>query len=120
MQLEDYFDFEKFESPFGPFERIRLKGHRIAIEHILDLHRQGISPAEIVSTHFTSLSLEQVNATLAYYQHNQQAVDKYLERGEEVENAYYQEWIRTRKPGGVGDRMRALRAKDDDAKQESA
>jgi uncharacterized protein (DUF433 family) len=120
MQLEDYFEFEKFETPFGPVDRIRLKGHRIAIEHVLELHQQGLRPEKIVSAHFPSLSLEQVYATIAYYLHNQKTIDEYLKRGEEVADAYYQEWLRTKKPGGIGDKLRALRAKAGDQRQESA
>ena len=36
MQLEDNFEFETFDSKFGPVERIRIKGHRIAIEHVIE------------------------------------------------------------------------------------
>jgi len=120
MQLEDYFEFEKLETPFGPAERIRLKGHRIAIEHVLEIHNRGIAPEEIVSGHFPSLSLEQVYATITYYLHNRQVVDAYLQRGDEVADAYYQEWLRTRKAGGVGDKLRALRASNGVRQQESA
>ena len=35
MQLEDYFEFENLPSKFGQVERIRIKGHRISIEHVL-------------------------------------------------------------------------------------
>ena len=47
MQLEDYFEFEKFETKHGPVERIRIKGHRIAIEHVVELFNQGLSPERI-------------------------------------------------------------------------
>src|SRR5438477_12297181 len=84
MQLEDYFEFEKFDSPFGPFERIRIKGHRIAIDNVLEFYNQGVPAEEIVETHYPSLTLEEVFATLTYYLHNREAVDAYIRRGEEV------------------------------------
>jgi uncharacterized protein (DUF433 family) len=110
MQLEDYFVFEKFDSPFGPFERIRIKGHRIAIEHVLNFYKQWISPEEIVKTHYPSLTLEEVYATITYYLHNKQAVEAYIDRGEEVADGYYQQWLRNHKPGPVEERLRKLRA----------
>ena len=81
MQLEDYFEFEKFDSPFGPFERIRIKGHRIAIDNVLEFYNQGVPAEEIVETHYPSLTLEEVFATLTYYLHNREAVDAYIRRG---------------------------------------
>jgi uncharacterized protein (DUF433 family) len=109
MQLEDYFEFEKFDSPFGPYERMRIKGHRIAIEHVLEFYRQGISPEKIARTHYPSLSLEEVYATITYYLRNKQAVEAYLQRGEEVADGYYQEWLRNHKPSPVQERLRKLR-----------
>ena len=44
MQLEDYFDFEKFDTKFGPVERIRIKGHRISIEHLIEYFNRGWAP----------------------------------------------------------------------------
>jgi uncharacterized protein (DUF433 family) len=120
MQLTDYFEFEKFETPFGPSERIRIKGHRIAIEHVLALYKAKVSPEEIVSVHYPSLTAEEVYATITYYLHNREAVEAYLQRGEEVATAYYEEWMRTRKPGGVGDKLRSMREASDRARQESA
>ncbi len=120
MQLEDYFELEKFDSPFEPFERVRIKGHRIAIEHVLSFYKQGVSPEDIVKVHYPSLTLEHVYATITYYLHNRDAVELYLQRGEEVADGFYQEWLRTRKPGGIGDKLRALRGTIDDPRQESA
>jgi uncharacterized protein (DUF433 family) len=94
MQLEDYFEFEKFDSPFGPFERIRIKGHRIAIDNVLEFYNQGVPAEEIVKTHYPTLTLEEVYATLTYYLHNREVVDAYLRRGEEVADGYYQEYLR--------------------------
>ena len=71
MQLEDYFDFQ------APND-IRLKGHRIGIETILwDYLELGLFPEQI-ATRYSTLSLEQVYATITYYWHNQAEVDAYL------------------------------------------
>ena len=120
MQLEDYFEFEKFDTDYGPVERIRIKGHRISIEHVIEFYNQGVSAEEIAKVHYPSLSLEEVYATLTYYLHNKQAVDKYNEEGEKIADAYYQEWLRNHKPSLLEEKMRSLRASDTDAKQESA
>jgi uncharacterized protein (DUF433 family) len=92
MQLEDYFEFEKFETPHGPVERIRIKGHRIAIEHVIELHKQGVSAEDIAKVHYPSLTLEEVYATLTYYLHNKAEVEEYDRRGEEIAEAYYQDY----------------------------
>jgi uncharacterized protein (DUF433 family) len=92
MQLEDYFEFEKFPTKFGPAERIRIKGHRISIEHVLEYHQQGMGPEAIVRDVYPSLTLEEVYATITYYLHNKAEVDAYLERGRKIEDAYYQEY----------------------------
>jgi uncharacterized protein (DUF433 family) len=93
MQLEDYFEFEKFDSPYGPFERIRIKGHRIAIENVLDFYHQGICAENIQKLHYPSLTLEEVYATILYYLRNKEAVEAYNKRGHEVEAGYYKEYL---------------------------
>jgi uncharacterized protein (DUF433 family) len=71
MQLEDYFDFQRPDD-------IRLKGTRVGIENILYeyIYRER-TPEEIV-THFYTIDLEQVYATILYYLHNKEAVSKYI------------------------------------------
>ena len=71
MQLEDYFDF------LAP-DDIRIKGHRIGIETLLYeyIHRAQ-TPEEIQQT-YPTLTLEEVYATILYYQHNKEKVSKYL------------------------------------------
>ena len=61
MQLEDYFVFEYFETKFGPVgSRIRIKGHRIGIEHVLDHFREGFSPEAILHEVYPTLNLEKI------------------------------------------------------------
>lgn len=71
MQLEDYFDFQRPDD-------IRLKGTRVGIETILYeyIHRSR-TPEEIAEI-YTSLTLEQIYATILYYLHNKEAVSSYL------------------------------------------
>jgi uncharacterized protein (DUF433 family) len=69
--LQDYFDF------LAP-DDIRIKGTRIGIESILYhyIHR-GQSP-EAIADQFHSVSLEQVYATILYYLHHREQVERYL------------------------------------------
>lgn len=70
MRLEDYFDV------ITPDE-IRLKGHRINIEQIVERHQAGMTPEQIAAD-LPSLDLEEVYGALAYYLHFRADVDAYL------------------------------------------
>ena len=59
MQLGNYFEFLRVDD-------IRLKGHRIEIDRVLDERKQGYALEQIIE-HFSSLNLEKVYATLTYY-----------------------------------------------------
>ena len=109
MQLEDYFEFEKFDTKHGPVERVRIKGHRIAIEHILEPFLQGESPERIHQAYRHGLSLEQVYATITYYLHNQAKVDAYLESGRKIEDAFYEDSLKE-EPSEAMKRVRAVAA----------
>lgn len=71
MQLEDYFNF------LAPND-IRLKGSRIGIETILYEYIYRARTPEEIANIYTSLTLEQVYATILYYLHNKEAVSKYI------------------------------------------
>ena len=116
MQLEDYFEFEKFDTKFGPAESIRLKGRRILFEDVIELYLQGMRPEEIAERFSYPLTLEQVHATITYYLHNKQAMDEYLRRGKEICDAYYQEHLQ-RPPDAVTLRLRALIAQREATEQ---
>lgn len=60
MQIEEYFDF------LGP-DDIRIRGHRIGIESILDEYVHRHRTPEQIQRRFPTLSLEQVYATILYY-----------------------------------------------------
>ena len=101
MQLEDYLDF------VNP-DIIRLKDHRIGIEHVVERYRDGYSPEQIAQD-FPGLSLEHVYATITYYLHNKVEVDAYLAR---LEAATAQRMCQAdaEEPPPVVKRLRALRA----------
>ena len=94
MELENYFEFEKF----GDVERIRLKGHRISIEHVIEPYQDGISPEEIVNKYYPSLTLEKVYATITYYLQHKQAMDAYIRKGNQLAEAAYQEYLKKDPP----------------------
>ncbi|MEL7067849.1 MAG: DUF433 domain-containing protein [Cyanobacteria bacterium J06581_3] len=71
MQLEDYFNF------LEPND-IRLQGSRIGIETILYDYIFRAMTAEELAQKWTSLTLEQIYATILYYLHNKEAVDQYM------------------------------------------
>lgn len=72
MQREDYFEF------LGP-DQIRIKGHRIGIEHVIERYQEGASPEQIALT-FPGLSLEAIEATITHYLHHRESIDAYLAR----------------------------------------
>jgi len=84
VQLEDYFDF------LAP-DDIRLKGHRIGIDHILESFLGGHSPEDIAAI-YPELSLEQIYATITYYLHRRSHLDAYLLRLRQRQEANYQTW----------------------------
>ncbi len=101
MQLEDYFNF------LAP-DDIRLKGSRIGIGTILyEYIYRARTPQEIANI-YTSLTLEQVYATILYYLHNKEAVSRYI--------ADWLEWEHQRRkaqalnPPPVIERLRKLNA----------
>jgi uncharacterized protein (DUF433 family) len=105
MQLEDYFEFEQFSTG----ERIRIKGTRVAIEHVLDEYLEGESPARIYYNYRHALTLEQVYATITYFLHKKADVQAYLERSRAADEAAYQEYLK-QEPADVVKRLKALAA----------
>jgi uncharacterized protein (DUF433 family) len=100
MQLEDYLDFQ------GP-DVIRLKGHRIGLEHLVERYHDGFSPEQIAQE-FPGLSLEQIYGTMAYYLHNKAEVDAYIARINKAVEECYQEWLANSSP--LSRRLHALKA----------
>ncbi len=99
MKLEDYFDF------LSP-DDIRLKGHRIGIDDVLDYYLDGYTPEEI-QANLPSLNLEKIYATITYYLHNQTEIDAYLTRLSTWREERYQAWAAN--PSPAAQRLRALK-----------
>ena len=89
MQLEDYFDF------LGPNE-IKIKGHRIWMEHVLEEYLLRDMTAEELVQRFDTLTKEQILAVLLYYHHNKEAMDKYMTEHIEYCRRSYEEEMRRR------------------------
>ena len=71
MQLDEYFDFHAPDD-------IRIRGHRIGIETVLDAYLHGrLSPEQIQET-YPTLTLEEVYATILYYLRNREDVERYM------------------------------------------
>lgn len=100
QNLTDYFNF------FSPID-IRLKGSRIGIETILyeyiDCNR---SPEEIAQI-YSSLSLDQVYATILYYLQNQAKISEYLKTW--LEHGHLMREKQRLNPPPVSDKLRQLR-----------
>ena len=56
---------------------IRLTGHRIGLEHVVDFYNQGFS-AEMLIEQFPSLPLALIHKVIAFYLENQAEVDGYV------------------------------------------
>ncbi len=70
MQLPDFL--------FRPSpEEIRLTGHRIGLQHVVDFYNQGFS-AEMLLEQFPSLPLALIHKVIAFYLENQAEVDAYV------------------------------------------
>jgi uncharacterized protein (DUF433 family) len=107
MQLEAYLDF------VGPDE-IRLRGHRIGIEHVIEHFKTGYSPEQITEM-FPGVGLEQVYAAITYYLHRRADMDIYLERQRDRCEQQYQAWAAQPSPA-----IARLRRLHDQRRQRSA
>lgn len=101
MQLEDYFEFLDADD-------IRIKGHRIGIDDVIDYYLQGYSPEQILEE-LPTLNLEKVHATITYYLHNRAEMDAYMLRLAKWREQRYQEWLAA-EPSPVVKRIRAIKA----------
>ena len=90
MDVQGYFDFIDEIS-------IRIKGHRIYIDEVLEERLQGKEPEEILQC-FPNLPLEKIYATLLYYEANKAEVEAYLERVRQYQKKSDQEWAQTQGP----------------------
>ena len=100
MQLEDYFEF------LDP-DDIRIKGHRIGIDDVIEYYLNGYSPDQILEE-LPSLNLEKIYATLTYYLQNRKQMDAYMLRLAKWREERYQEWLAN--PSPLALRLRAIKA----------
>lgn len=98
--LEDYLEF------LSPND-IRLKGHRIGIDDVINYYLQGYSPEQILAE-LPSLNLEKIHATITYYLRNRTELDAYMARLAAWREQRYQ--AESANPSPVGQRLRALKA----------
>ena len=70
---------------------IRVKGHRIGLEHIVQRYHEGYSPEEI-ALDFPGLELKAIYVIIGYYLHNQGDVDAYIARLDAKVAVDYQSW----------------------------
>jgi uncharacterized protein (DUF433 family) len=98
--ITEYFNF------LSP-EDIRLQNSRIGIETILYEYIDcGRSPEEIAQT-YTSMSLEQVYATILYYLQNKETVSNYMTNW--IEHGHKMREQQRLNPPPISERMRQLR-----------
>jgi uncharacterized protein (DUF433 family) len=62
---------------FPSANEIRMRGHRIGLEHVLTYYLEGYSAAQIADE-FPGLAQEQIEAAITYYLTNKRSVDAYL------------------------------------------
>ena len=84
MQLTDYLDIQAIDV-------IRLKGHRIGLEHIVERYHEGYTP-EQMALEYPGVSLEQIYGVIAYYLHNQAEADAYITRIDAEAEARRRAW----------------------------
>ena len=87
---------------------IRVKGHRIGLEHIVERYQEGYS-AEQIADEYPGVGLPAIYAIIAYYLHHTDMVENYLARVNARAEAAYQMWLAA-PPSAATIRIRALKA----------
>jgi uncharacterized protein (DUF433 family) len=89
MQLEEYFEFE-------PTGGIRIKGHRIWIEHVLyEYIYNARTPEEIAKECFDTLTLDKIYATILFYLRDKEKIGQYMVDWMEGDRKAHEEFRRT-------------------------
>lgn len=101
INLSEYFDF------ITP-DVIRIRGHRLGIEHILGYYLEGYSPEEIAQE-YPGLSLEKIYAAITYYLRNREELDAYLQRVHDRNEQAWQAWAGN--PSPLVQRLQVIRDK---------
>lgn len=107
QNLSDYFNF------LNPTD-IRLKDTRIGIETILYEYIDCSRSPEEIAQIYSSLTLEQVYATILYYLQNQTKVSEYLKKW--LEHGHLMREKQRLNPLPVSDKLRQLRQERKTAK----
>jgi uncharacterized protein (DUF433 family) len=100
MHLEDYFEFLSEDD-------IRIQGHRLGIDAVLEPFLEGFSP-EAIAQDDPELGLEKIYAAITYYFHRQAAMDGYLGQLNERREHSHQQMLKN--PSAIAERIRALKA----------
>ncbi len=101
MELDDCLEF------VGPDE-IRIKGHRIGLEDLVDLYRDGYT-AEQIADELPGLPLSKARAAVRYYLAHEAEVDAYVARLVALEEQRIREES-LNEPPAVVQRLRAMKA----------
>jgi uncharacterized protein (DUF433 family) len=88
--------------------QIRLKGHRIGLEHLVERYLDGFG-VELIAQEFPGLSPDTIKVAIGYYIANQSAVDAYLARLSEEAETRQREDAQSESP--VARRLRSLKAR---------
>ncbi len=88
MDVRDYFDFIDDEN-------IRIKGHRIYIDDVLEEYLFECKTPEELLYRFPTLNFEKIHATLLYYEANKAEVQALLLRVKKYRKESYQRWLET-------------------------
>lgn len=60
------------------YGNIRLTGHRIGLEHVIEDYRDGATP-ELLHEEYPTLPLELIEKVIAFYHANRAEVDAYVD-----------------------------------------
>lgn len=107
MRPDSTIDVWKAYLDFLATDDIRVKGTRVGIETILDDYLQGASPEEI-AVRYRVLTLEQIYATITYYLHDTESIDRYLDQWRSHAEGAWE--AQQRNPSPAVQRLREIKA----------
>jgi uncharacterized protein (DUF433 family) len=96
MSTFSVLDLTKYFEQVSP-DSIRIKGHRIGIEHVLKYYLEGYTPEEIAQE-FPGLDLEKIYATITLFLAHKEEIESYLQRRRERDLEEYEKWSKTPSP----------------------
>jgi uncharacterized protein (DUF433 family) len=102
MRPEDYFEF-------FPNGAMRLKGHRIGIEHVLYEHQNGMNMEQLLER-FPTLNQEKIQACLDYYAEHKEELEATFKQLDEEFEKFMEE--QERKPQNIALKKKLLAAKE--------